>query len=132
MKDIFIRIKAIVKHEDKYLMLEHWMDDCIVEPYVWDFIDFDLEKRESPVQAAQRGVYEATGLDVSVVDTLYTWSQMIGDLQCIGIAFLCEPSSENVTLILSDEYSRYQWIKKDEFANYINNKYMLNDLMQYL
>lgn len=132
MKDIFIRIKAIVKQEDKYLVLEHWMDDCIVEPFMWEFIDFDLEKGESPVQAAHRGVYDATGLDVRVESTMYTWSQMIGEMQCVGIAFLCEPNTEDVTVTLSDEYSSYQWIGREEIPDFIQNPNLLKDLKQYL
>lgn len=132
MTDIFIRIKAIVKQDDKFLVLEHWMDDCIVEPYVWEFVDFDLEKGESPVQATHRGVYDAIGMDVEQLRPLYTWSQMIGEMQCIGIAYLCELTGDGSSLVLSDEYSNHKWIEKEELATYIQNKNMLRDLQDNL
>ena len=129
MDDTFIRIKAIIRQEDKYLILEHWMDDRIVDPFVWEFVDCDLEHGESPVQAALRGIYDAIGVDGRVIRPLYTWSQMIGDLQCVGIAFLCELKEDGPSLMLSDEYSGFEWVTGDELSAYIQNQNMLEDIL---
>lgn len=37
MKKYGIKIKSIVKCNDKFLIVERWYDDRIEEPYQWDF-----------------------------------------------------------------------------------------------
>ena len=34
-----IKLKGIVKKEDKFLILQKWYDDRITEPYQWEFVD---------------------------------------------------------------------------------------------
>ena len=43
-----IKIKGIVKKEDKFLILQKWYDDRITEPYQWEFVDGDLEYGVAP------------------------------------------------------------------------------------
>ena len=128
MHDLFIRVKGIIKQGDKYLVLKHWMDDRIVDPFVWEFVDCELEKGETPDQAVLRGVHEAVGVDAEIVRPLYTWAQMIGDIQCVGIAYLCRFAMDEGSLMLSEEYSGFEWITEEELPIYIDNPNVLNDI----
>lgn len=128
MHDLFIRVKGIIRQNDKYLVLKRWVDDRIVEPYVWEFVDCELEKGESPEQAVLRGIHEAVGVDGEIVRPLYTWSQMIGDIQCVGITYLCKFSLDEGSLMLSEEYSGFEWITEEELPVYIDNPNVLRDI----
>ena len=128
MHDLFIRVKGIIRQNDKYLVLKRWVDDRIVEPYVWEFVDCELEKGENPEQAVLRGIHEAAGVDGEIVRPLYTWSQMIGDIQCVGIAYLCKFSLDEGSLMLSEEYSGFEWITEEELPVYIDNPNVLKDI----
>jgi len=128
MHDLFIRVKGIIKQGDKYLVLKRWIDDRIIDPFVWEFVDCELEKGETPDQAVLRGVHEAVGVDAEIVRPLYTWSQMIGDIQCVGIAYLCRFAVDEGSLMLSEEYSGFEWITEEELSIYIDNPNVLNDI----
>lgn len=128
MHDLFIRVKGIIKQNDKYLVLKRWIDDRIVEPFVWEFVDCELEKGESPEQSVLRGIHEAVGVDGEIVKTLYTWSQMMGDTQCVGVAFLCCLSVDEGSLMLSEEYNGFEWITEEELPVYIDNPNVLKDI----
>lgn len=132
MHDLFIRVKGIIKQGDKFLVLKRWVDDRIVEPYVWEFVDCELEKGESPEQAVLRGVHEAVGVDGEIVRPLYTWSQMIGDIQCVGITYLCRLSLDEGSLMLSEDYSGFEWITEEELPVYIDNPNVLKDIKKAL
>ena len=132
MHDIFIRVKGIIKQDDKYLVLKRWMDDRIVEPFVWEFIDSEIEKGEGPDHAVLRAVHEAVGVDGEIVRPLYTWSQMIGDTHCVGIAYLCKLSMDEGSLVLSEEYSGFEWITEEELPVYIDNSNVLKDIKKAL
>lgn len=128
MHDLFIRVKGIIKQDDKYLVLKRWVDDRIVEPFVWEFIDCEIEKGEGPDQAVLRAVHEAVGVDGEIVRPLYTWSQMIGDIQCVGITYLCQLSVDDGSLMLSEEYRGFEWITEEELPVYIDNPNVLKDI----
>ena len=71
-----ILVKGIVQKDNKFLIVEKWYDDNIVDPYQWEFIDGEAEFGESPDAAVVRIIQEQTGL-TSVVDRiLYTWTFM--------------------------------------------------------
>lgn len=128
MHDLFVRVKGIIKQDDKYLVLKHWIDDRIVDPFVWEFVDCEMEKGESPDHAVLRGIHEAVGVHGDIVRVLYTWSQMIGDIQCVGIAYLCELSVEEGSFVLGEEYSGFEWITEEGLPVYIDNPNILKDI----
>lgn len=128
MHDLFIRVKGIIKQDDRYLVLKRWVDDRIVEPFVWEFVDCELDKGESPEQAVLRGIHEAVGVDGEIVRPLYTWSQMIGEVQCVGITYLCMLSVDEGSLMLSEDYSGFEWITETELPVYIDNPNVLKDI----
>lgn len=121
-----ILVKGIVKYEEKYLIVERWYDDRIVEPYQWEFIDGELEFGENPDKGVVRIINESTGLVGEVDKILYTWSFMLGDVYNIGISYLCLTADCDV--ILSEELNDYKWVDKDELAHYIENEAVLKDI----
>lgn len=121
-----IIVKGIVKSLDKYLIVERWFDDRILDPYQWGFIDGEIKFGESPDKAVLRIITEDTGLCAQIDRILYTWSFMAGDTYTIGISYLCLSGMEDI--VLSEELHNYKWITKDEFEQYIDNKNVLNDI----
>lgn len=121
-----IIVKGIVKSLDKYLIVERWIDDRIQDPYQWGFIDGVVNFGESPDKAVVRIIAEETGLCVHIDKILYTWSFMAGDTYTIGLSYVCLTGAEEV--ILSEELHNYKWITKEEFASYIENQDVLEDI----
>ncbi len=126
MESCNVMVKGIVQYNDRYLVVEKWYDDRIGDPYQWEFIDGRLEYGEDPERGVLRLIEEKTGVQAEVSKPLYTWSYMVGELWNIGIAYHCIATAEGV--ILSEDLNEYQWITREEFAKYITNKRMLEDV----
>ena len=123
-----ILVKGIVKRDDKYLIIEKWYDDNIMEPYQWEFIDGEAEFGESPDKAVVRTIQEQTGLITEVDRVLYTWTFMIGSECNLGLAYLCLTEQNEDEVVLSEELNDAKWIDYMDFEKYIHNKRMLEDL----
>lgn len=123
-----ILVKGIVQKDNKFLIVEKWYDDNIVDPYQWEFVDGEAEFGESPDAAVVRIIQEQTGL-TSVVDRiLYTWTFMIGSECNLGLSYLCLTDMDEDTVVLSEDLNNAKWIETDEIEDYINNKRMIEDL----
>ena len=123
-----ILVKGIVQKDNKFLIVEKWYDDNIVDPYQWEFVDGEAEFGESPDAAVVRIIQEQTGL-TSVVDRiLYTWTFMIGSECNLGLSYLCHTDMDEDTVVLSEDLNNAKWIEADEIEDYINNKRMIEDL----
>lgn len=120
-----ILVKGIVRSEDKFLVVRKWYDDRIAEPYQWEFVDGMIEFMEAPDKAVIRIISEQTGISATLDKILYTWSFVTGDVFNIGICYLCITPIDAV--IMSEELNNYQWIKKEEFGKYIDDK-ILEDI----
>ena len=126
MKKFGVKVKGIVKHDDKFLLIKKWYDDRIDEPYQWEFLDGELEYGIEPENYVENMIQEETGL-ASVVDKIaYTWVYELGDSQVLGLAYLCTTASEMV--IVSEQGNEYVWAGAEELADYINNNDILADL----
>ncbi|MBQ2320173.1 MAG: NUDIX hydrolase [Lachnospiraceae bacterium] len=123
-----ILVKGIVQRGNKFLIVEKWYDDNIVEPYQWEFIDGEAEFGESPDAAVIRIIQEQTGLTAVVGGVLYTWTVMIGTECNLGLTYLCLTEQDEDDVILSEELHDAKWIEGIEFEEYIHNKRMLDDL----
>lgn len=121
-----VKIKGIVIHDDKLLLVKKWYDDRIDEPYQWEFLDDFLQFGETPDSSALRIIQEGTGIEAKQSSFTYTWMYEMGDTQNIGIAFLCNVDTDVV--ILSEDLSDYAWVTPDEVCNYIHNEHIVNDL----
>ncbi len=45
----------------------------------------------------------------------------------MGIAYICSLEDDS-SIILGEEYGEWEWVERDQFPEYIENKYVLNDL----
>lgn len=121
-----IKIKAIVKCEDKVLLVKKWYDDRISEPYQWECLDGDMMFGESPDIAAERIVRDQTQLEVSHGKLIYTWSYTVGDICYVGICYSFESVHKDV--FLSEELLDYRWATKEELSDYPMNDRVRNDM----
>lgn len=129
MENVYLRIKGIIKRDDKYLLIKRWVDDRIPDPFVWEFIDAEVNFGESPDDAVLRAIRELLSVEGSIERIVYTWSNIIGDSQCVGIAYLCSIGQDvEGSIILPEEYGEWEWVEKDQFPYYIENRYVLSDL----
>ena len=126
MEKTVVRIKGIIKKQDKYLLVKRWYDDRIPEPFMWEFIDGKIAFGEAPEDAVVRLIAENLGVEGSVVRPAYTWSVLVGETQILGIAYICSVSDENFTL--PEELGDFAWVDRTEFEDYIENMNLLNDL----
>lgn len=123
-----VKIKGILKCGEKFLIMKKWYDDRIEEPYQWEFLDTTLQEDETPEYACLRFVQESTGIYAQVTSIPYTWAYKLGDNQYIGIAFLCEVEDE--TVILSDEYNEFRWVRAEQISEYVKNRSTLRDMQE--
>lgn len=128
MADVYLKVKGIIKKGDKYLVLKKWVDDRIPDPFLWEFVDGQVEHGEAPDDAVLRHIRELLGVEGTINKIEYTWSQMLGDTQCVGITYLCTVEAEDDSFELSEEYGGFEWITREEFPYYIENRYVLEDL----
>lgn len=126
MKNCSVLVKGIVRSEDKYLILAKWYDDCIMDPYQWQFVDGAVEFGESPDAAVLRLIEEQTGLTAEIDRILYTWSITIEDTHKVGIAYVCISDTDPV--ILSEELSEARWVTREELKDFIDNPKVLEDI----
>lgn len=126
MEKYRIMVKGIVRFEDKYLLVEKWYDDRILEPYQWEFIDGQIEFGEEPDKAVVRLINEQVGLKTAIDRIAYTWSYMVGDVHNIGISYECMALTGEV--LLSEELHDYRFVDKEEFREYITNPKLLTDV----
>ena len=123
-----ILVKGIVKRDDKYLIIEKWYDDNIMDPYQWEFLDGEAEFGESPDVAVIRMIREQTGLTAEVDRILYTWTFMVGSVCSLGLTYLCYTDMEEDDVQLSEDLHDCRWVSADEFGEFISNQRMLEDI----
>ena len=103
--------------------------DRIPDPFVWEFIDAEVQHGEAPDDTVLRAIKEQLSVDGTIDKIEYTWSSMLGDTHCVGIAYLCSiKEEEEANIVLSEEYGEWIWVSRDEFKLYIENQYVLQDL----
>ena len=127
MENIYLRVKGIIKQDDKYLLIKRWVDDRIPDPFLWEFVDAEVNYGEAPDEAVIRAIEEILSVEGRIERIVYTWSNMIGDSQCVGIAYICSLEDDS-SIILGEEYGEWEWVERDQFPEYIENKYVLHDL----
>ena len=123
-----ILVKGIVKRDDKYLIIEKWYDDNIMDPYQWEFLDGEAEFGESPDVAVIRMIQEQTGLTAEVDRILYTWTFMVGSVCSLGLTYLCYTDMEEDDVQLSEDLHDCRWVSADELGEFISNQRMLEDI----
>lgn len=117
MDKLHVIVKAIVKIGDEYLLVRRSEEDDI-GPGMWEFPGGKVEHSEDPEDSLRREVLEETGLNVSIVRTLYTWSDTFHGDHYVGITYLC--TSEGGNILLSNEHTDYALVPKGSFREYID------------
>lgn len=74
-----------------------------------------------------RAIGEILSIEGKIEKIVYTWSNMIGDSQCVGIAYICSIEDEG-NIVLGEEYGEWEWVERKDFPDYIENRYVLEDL----
>ncbi len=129
MKNTYLRVKGIIKKGDKYLIIKRWVDDHIPEPFVWEFIDAEVNYGEAPDDTVLRAISEQLSVEGRIEKIVYTWSNMLGDTQCVGIAYVCSIKEEDESnIVLSEDFGEWMWVTREEIPYYIENQYVLKDL----
>lgn len=129
MESTFLRVKGIIKKDGKYLLLKRWVDDRIPEPFVWEFVDTEVNHGEAPDEAVLRAIHEQLSIDGKIDKIEYTWSSVLGDTHCVGIAYICSILAEDESnIVLGEDYGEYEWVARDQFEMYIENQFVLRDL----
>ncbi|MBO5473903.1 MAG: NUDIX hydrolase [Lachnospiraceae bacterium] len=129
MKDTFLRVKGIIKKDDKYLLIKRWVDDRIPDPFVWEFIDAEVNHGEAPDDTVLRAINELLSVGGKIEKIEYTWSSMLGDTHCVGIAYICSIAEEDeANIVLPEEFGEWIWVTRDEIPLYIENQYVLKDI----
>lgn len=121
-----ILVKGIVQYKEKFLVVQRWYDDRIVEPYQWEFINGEMVFGETPEEAVARIVKEKTGILVQVNKPLYTWGFTAGEICTSGIAFLCDAETDEV--ILSEDLCDSLWVAKEDLPEVITNQAVVKDV----
>ena len=130
MSQFRIKVKGIVRNGDQYLIIKKWYDDNINEPYKWEFIDAKVEFGNTPENTVVETINEMTGIHVDIERILYTWTYQIGEVQYLGLTYMCIASDD--TVVMSEELHECKWVQFDEFAEYIDNDMVLDDIRKAL
>lgn len=129
MESTFVRVKGIIKKDDTYLLIKRWVDDRIPDPFVWEFLDTEVNHGEAPDDAVLRAIRELLSVEGKIEKIEYTWSNMLGDTHCVGIAYICSiPEAGESNIILPEEYGEWEWVKREHIPLFIENQYVLQDL----
>ena len=128
MQSTFLRVKGIIKKDDRYLLLKRWVDDRIPDPFVWEFIDAEVNHGEAPDDTVLRAINEQLSVEGKIEKIEYTWSSMLGDTHCVGIAYICSiAEADEANIVLSEEFGEWIWVTREEIPEYIENQYVLKD-----
>lgn len=121
-----VKLKAVVRCNDEFLIVNKWYNDNIENHYQWEFLDMELAPNESAEEQCLNYIQECTGIHASITSIPYTWTYSLGDNNCLGIVFLCDV--EDQVVFMGEELVDYRWVKAEELSQYITKKMVLEDL----
>jgi len=103
----------IVNTDNRFLLVKRNKNDSM--PGLWEFPGGSIEHGEHPEDAVRREVKEETNLDIDVPFPLTVLSSTPVNRQYIRIVYLCRLTSDNQSVVLSDEHTDHVWLSTDEF-----------------
>ena len=121
-----VKIKAVIRCNDKFLIVNKWYNDNIDNHYQWEFLDMDLMPEEAPEEQCLNYIQECTGINAKIASIPYIWSYRLGDNNCLGIVFLCD--TDDQVVVMGEEIMDYKWVKSKDLSKYITKKMLLEDL----
>ena len=110
-----IAVKVQIWRDGKILIIRRAADDDYYAGY-WDVPGGSLHNGETIDDGLRRETREETGLEVSRIRPLTTWSHGEGDGFELGLSFLATSETDAVTL--SEEHTGFAWIEPDSIADY--------------
>ena len=72
MLNTYLRVKGIIKKDDRYLLIKRWVDDRIPDPFVWEFIDAEVNHGEAPDDTVKRAIRELLSIEGNIEKIEYT------------------------------------------------------------
>jgi len=107
--------KVQIWREGKLLIIRRALDDSLY-PGLWDVPGGSLHKGETVDQGLKRETLEETGLSLSRIRPLTTWSHGEDERFEIGLSFLATAESDIIKL--SEEHTKAVWMAPDQISNY--------------
>lgn len=125
-----IIVGAIVKDNDKYLMIQEAKKECYKK---WSFPAGHLEEGEQLIQGALRETKEETGCDIEITNLLPIIEFYNNGETIIRITYLAKLLNEG-EIIAKDEILRKEWftskeiksMKKTDIRLYKNTLFLLD------
>ena len=84
----------------------------------WDLPGGGLEFGEEPLAGIAREISEETGLIARIDRLLFATSHISGDMHCVGLVYLGNSDSRDVTL--STEHTEFDWITKQRLEEILH------------
>ena len=126
MSKFRVKLKAVLRCGDEFLIVNKWYNDNIENHYQWEFLDMDLMPEESAQEQCLNYIQECTGIHAEITSIPYTWSYKLGDNNCLGIVFLCDTTDQMV--FMGEDIVDYKWVTAKNLSKYITKKMVLEDL----
>ena len=115
--NIVVAVKGLILNSGKILIVKRAYDDE-VSPGAWECVGGKLEFGEDLETALVREIKEEVGLAITVERLLYATTFKTNPArQVIIITYLF--SSDEDTIILSDEHVDYKWATKEQLREFL-------------
>jgi mutator protein MutT len=107
-------VDVLVVNNGKLLICKR-ADDRDHAPGQWEALGGRVEQGETLEQAVKREAKEETGLDVEIVEPIYTFRFLRGleKAEHLGVSFWCKYLGGEV-VIDSHEHSEFRWARPEE------------------
>lgn len=123
-----IVLTGILKSNDEFLVVKRSENDDLY-PGAWEFPGGHLENGETLKEGLKRELFEEIGFNSEFEPIITHYydeiknknNELIHDLE---IDFIINVNKSDVNVVLSKEYSDYNWVKKDSelLDDYIKDK----------
>ena len=124
MPNILASVKAIIKDNDNFLIIEQEFNWKVYSDLPW----WRIEYSESPYFSLIREVREEVFLDIEITKALGIWRFFKNNKdQVICYTFLCKSKNKNIDLTKNpadENIINYKWLTKEEILkieNFQNN-----------
>ena len=104
-------IKAIIKKDDKYLLL-HKSLTVPRFPDFWDFPGGGLDDNEDPTEGIKREVSEETSLKIEPIKVIWKTQAEVNGIMVEYNVYSVKLLSEEIKL--SHEHTEFKWLTKEE------------------
>ncbi len=118
MKEVYTAIKAIIKYNEKFLIIKQ----SFLGKEAWDLPGGRVEFGESPYDTLKREIREEVNLVVRIIKPLgLFWFFRYDGAQVICTTFICHiDNTNNIDLSKSpdgENIIEYRWVTKEEFLS---------------